>query len=133
MTYSAREDVRGLSVLLVDDHVQFLEVVAELISGFPGVLTVRTAGTGEEAMIHVARHKPDLVFMDINLPGMNGLEAARAIKAQSDAPCVVILTSHDSEEYRASATQAGADGLVLKSEAAAELPAWIERLQGSGN
>ncbi len=110
-----------LRVLLVDDSHDFLESAARFLSEYPSLEIVGWTFSGRDARELVARLQPDLVLMDLTMPGMNGLEATRQIKALPGAPCVVILTLYDNHEYRSAAEAAGADGFVTKSELGTQL------------
>lgn len=105
-----------LRILLVDDSLAFLESVARFLSVHAGIEIVGRVLSGGEALEEVPRLCPDLVLMDLTMPGMNGLEATRHLKTQPIAPYVVVLTLNDSSEYRAAALAVGADGFVTKSE-----------------
>jgi DNA-binding NarL/FixJ family response regulator len=105
-----------LRILLVDDSLRFLDSAARFLAGETNVEVVGRALSGEEAIEQIAQLRPDLVLMDLAMPGINGLEATRQIKMQSDAPCIIILTLSDSSEYRRAAEAAGADGFVSKAE-----------------
>lgn len=105
-----------LRVLLVDDNPGYLEVASRLLAADPAVRVMGGAVTAEEALEMLNGARPDVVLMDLSLPGMSGLEATRQIKARPDAPMVVIVTWHDEPEYRAAALEAGADAFVVKSE-----------------
>jgi DNA-binding NarL/FixJ family response regulator len=89
---------------------------------------VGRALSGRDALEQVALLHPDLVLMDLAMPEMNGLEAARRIKVQPDAPRVVILTLYDNPEYHAVAGAVGADGFVAKSEFGTQLLPLIHKL-----
>src|SRR5690606_7313376 len=86
------------------------------------------ATSGQDALEEVARLRPDLVLMDVAMPGLNGLCATGRIKAQADAPRVVIVTLHDSLEDRAAALAAHADGFVAKAQFCQQLGPLISRL-----
>ncbi len=103
-------------VLLVDDSPEFLEVAADYLSMDPEIKVVGCACSGLDGLRRVAELRPDLVLMDVTMPGMNGLEATRAIKAKESPPRVLILTLYDIPEYRAAAASAGADGFLNKSD-----------------
>jgi two-component system chemotaxis response regulator CheY len=105
-----------LRLLLVDDSPLFLDSAVQLLSRDPEIEIVGRAFSGEEALTRVAALQPDLVLMDIAMPGMGGLEATRQIKALPKPPRVVILTLYDNPEYRAAAERAGADGFICKSD-----------------
>ncbi len=81
-----------------------------------GFEVVGVAETGAEGVRRVGRLKPDLVLMDIRMPGMDGLEATARIRARGGAPVVIVLTLDDSAEARAAALAAGADDFVGKRE-----------------
>jgi len=109
-----------LRTLLVDDCPAFLHAVARFFTADYGMETgvevVGYASSGQEALEQVENLRPDLVLMDWSMPGMNGLEATRQLKAQIDCPLVVMLTGHDSPNYQLAAAQAGADGYVVKEK-----------------
>ena len=118
-----------LRILLVDDSVQFLNVAARSLATVPSVEIVGRALSGRDALAQVTQLRPDLVLMDVAMPNMNGLEATRHIKAQADAPRVVILTLHDTAEYRAAAEAVGADNFVSKAEFNAQVLPLIHTLR----
>ena len=101
-------------ILIVDDSADFLESATLLLAAAPGVAVVGHARSGEEAVAETERLLPDLVLMDVQMPGMGGLAATRLIKARPHAPRVIILTLHDTAEYREAAEAAGANGLLSK-------------------
>jgi len=106
----------SLRILLVDNSPTFLESATRFLSMDARLEIIGRVLSGGEALEQVPRLCPDLVLMDLAMPGMNGLEATRHIKAQPSAPYVVILTLNDSREYRDAALAVGADGFVTKSE-----------------
>jgi DNA-binding NarL/FixJ family response regulator len=101
-------------VLLVDDSAAFLESATLLLSAAAGLTVVGRARSGEEAVAEAERLLPDLVLMDVQMPGIGGLEATRRIKARAHAPRVILLTMHDTPEYREAAEAAGANGFLSK-------------------
>ncbi|MBD0334907.1 MAG: response regulator [Cyanobacteria bacterium Co-bin13] len=103
-----------LRILLVDDSLPFLELATRLLSAEAFIHVVGRALSGSEALAQVLQLRPDLVLMDLAMPGMNGLEATRQIKLQTDAPYVIVLTLNDNSEYRIAAEAVGADGFVPK-------------------
>jgi DNA-binding NarL/FixJ family response regulator len=117
-----------LRILLVDDSIQFLDVVARALATVPAIEIVGRALSGRDAVEQVTQLQPDLVLMDVAMPNMNGLEATRRIKTQADAPHVVILTLHDTPEYRAAAEAVGADNFVSKAEFNAQMLPLIRTL-----
>ena len=119
-----------LRILLADDSPHFLELAERFLTTYPWVEIVGHAHSGQEAREQAQCLRPDLVLMDMTMPGMNGLEATRQIKALPDAPCVVMLTLHDSQPYRTAAQAAGADGFVTKSDLGTHLLPVIHSLFG---
>ncbi len=118
----------AVRILLVDDSNQFLEVAARFLAGQPGLDIVGCAGSGEEAIRQVERLDPDVVLMDVSMPGMGGLEATRRIKARPVPPRIVVVSMHDSHELRRMAEAAGADGYVGKWAFASSV---VEAVRGS--
>jgi DNA-binding NarL/FixJ family response regulator len=112
---------RRYRLLVVDDHQEFINIVRRILSADPLIEIVGCATTGEEACAKVVLDQPDLVLMDVSMPGMSGLMATSRIKAQSEPPLVVILTLHNHPDFRAASTAAHADGFLLKTEIATEL------------
>jgi DNA-binding NarL/FixJ family response regulator len=104
-----------LRILLVDDSAEFLESAARLLSLHKELWIVGRASSGSAALEQVAALRPDLVLMDLAMPGMNGLETTRQIKARPAPPRVIIMTLYDVAEYRAAARDATADGFIAKS------------------
>lgn len=86
------------------------------------------AESGDSAIQKVQELQPDLVFMDIFMPGMNGLEATRQIKKLSNPPHVIMLTVFEASEYRRASADVGADGFICKTDLVKEAPIVLERL-----
>jgi len=104
-----------LRVLLVDDRHDFREAFKESFSDhYPSAL-IEEAGGGDEALEKIKRTPPHLMFIDIRMPGMNGLQLTRKIKGESPNTRIAILTSYDLPEYRVAALQYGADRFFVKS------------------
>jgi len=119
-----------IKVLLVDDSREFLAVLKKYFSGHPKFPVVGVAESGDSAIRQVQELRPDLVFMDIAMHGINGLEATKAIKRLSKPPRVIMLTVFDDAEYRRASAAAGADGFINKAEVAKEMPNTLEKLFG---
>ncbi len=110
-----------MRILLVDDNPKFLETASRFLSVVPEVEVVGCVVSGRAAVEQAQQLQPDLVLMDLVMPEMDGLAATREIKAQPDAPRVIIVTLHNHQEYRAAAEAVGADGFLSKSEFGAQL------------
>jgi DNA-binding NarL/FixJ family response regulator len=117
-----------IRTLLVDDNSEFLEAATRFLSSDSQIKIVGATASGEEALQKVISLNPDLILMDLALPGLNGLETTRKLKAKPDAPRVVILTLHDNYEYRKASEAARADGFVPKSEFGVKLLPLIRTL-----
>ena len=120
-----------MRVILVDDNPEFLKAATDFLSADPQVEIVGQAASGNEAVEQVAGLRPNLVIMDLAMPGMNGLEATRRIKAQLNAPYVIILTLYDNPQYRDEAERVQADGFVPKSDFGTHLLPLIHTLCGT--
>jgi len=105
-----------IRILLVDDNAEFLESAAHFLAAVPEAVVVGWARSGREAIRRLDDLRPDLILMDLVMPGMDGLEATRRIEAQPAPPRVVILTLFDGAEYRTAILEAHADGVLAKSE-----------------
>jgi two-component system response regulator NreC len=104
----------AIRVLLADDHAVLRSGLRLLIEKQPGVEVVGEAGDGDEALARVKALKPDLVLLDINMPGLDGLSALPRIRQESPNSRVLMLTMHDDVSYLQEALRAGAAGYVLK-------------------
>jgi DNA-binding NarL/FixJ family response regulator len=119
------------SILVVEDfRLLRLSVVEWLKCRFPGC-AVHGVGTGEEALKHALAFPTDVVLMDINLPGINGLETASRMKAQAPETAVVILSTHDTPHHRLAAKNAGAEGYIAKHDMETQLESTVERVLDS--
>ncbi len=122
---TARESVR---ILLVDDNDDFRRQAARFLAAEPGCDVVAFAASGPEAVDLAGRIGPDLVLMDLSMPGMNGFDASRRIKALPDAPLVVIVTLDGDAIFRASTELALVDGFLSKADFTREIGPLIGRL-----
>jgi DNA-binding NarL/FixJ family response regulator len=116
----------AIRVLLVDDHTLVREGLRALLQQIDGVEVIAEAGDGREAVALTKAKRPNIVLMDIAMPELNGLEAARRIRQQHPDVHVLLLSMHSNEEYVAEALASGADGYVLKDAGAAELELAIQ-------
>ncbi|MDP2660138.1 MAG: response regulator transcription factor [Dehalococcoidia bacterium] len=103
-----------IRILVADDHTLIRRGVVGLLNAQLDMQVVAEAGTGEEAVAKSSQESPDVVLMDIGMPGLNGLDATQAIRKQFPDIQVLILTMHDREDYLFRAVSAGASGYVLK-------------------
>jgi DNA-binding NarL/FixJ family response regulator len=101
--------------LIVDDDPLFRQILKEILaSRFPSI-SIKEAAHGVEALRKLDMNRLDLIFMDIKLPGMNGLELTKRIKESHPGIPVIILTNHDTPEYRKAALECGADYFISKA------------------
>lgn len=110
-----------IRVLLADDHATVRYGLKLLIDAEPDMTVVAEAGDGEEAIRKTLEMKPDVVVMDISMPGVNGLAATRTLKQVQPSVLVITLTRHTEDAYLQELLRAGASGFVLKRSAPAEL------------
>jgi DNA-binding NarL/FixJ family response regulator len=113
--------VASLRVLVVEDHPLFRKGVVALLAAEPDLEVAGTAGSGEEAVVLAADLRPDVVLMDLQLPGMSGIEATRAIAGADPAARVLVLSLFEDEDSVFLALRAGARGYVLKDAGEEEL------------
>jgi DNA-binding NarL/FixJ family response regulator len=118
--------MKGVRILIADDHALFRRGVAAELSQVPDWVVVAEATNGKDAVALAAELKPDIVVLDLTMPELNGLEAARRIIAAEPAARILILTAHESEQLVREVLSAGAKGYVLKSDAGRTL---VEALQ----
>jgi DNA-binding NarL/FixJ family response regulator len=121
----------SIRVLVVDDHPLFRDGLIGLLATVPDVEVVGSAGSGEEAVRLACETGADVVLMDLNLPGVPGLEATRQIVARTDAR-VLVITMVDDDESVVAALRVGARGYVLKGAAQEEVLAAIRNVAGGG-
>jgi len=110
-----------IKILLVDDHAMFRAGIRALIEAEERLEVVGEASTGDEAVDRVRELKPDIVIMDLAMPGSNGLEATRRISALELNTSVLVLTVHAEEEYLVPVVEAGASGYLTKTSADTDL------------
>jgi DNA-binding NarL/FixJ family response regulator len=120
--------VTKLQVLLVDDHPVVRNGLRTLIEAEPDLEVVGEAIDGESAVLEAARLRPDVVVMDLSMPGMGGVEATARIRRECPDVWVVVLSAHEDRAYLHRSLAAGATGFVLKRAAALELIRAIRRV-----
>jgi DNA-binding NarL/FixJ family response regulator len=114
-----------IRVVLADDHALVRAGVRMLLESMDDINVVGEAGSGEALLALAAQFQPDLVLMDITMPGINGLEATVQIKAAWPSIRVIVLSMHEDEEYVSFALRNGASGYLLKDAAPKELESAI--------
>lgn len=106
--------MNSIRVLVVDDNAAFRQRVAEFLAAEPDLEVVGEAADGGEALLKARELAPDLVLMDVRMPGTNGISATRQIREQVPAVKVIVLSCFDVQEYREAAMASGASGYVFK-------------------
>lgn len=104
----------GIKVLIADDHALLREGIVKILSLEEDLEIIGEASRGEEAITLARKLKPDVILMDINMPGINGIEATKIIKEEMPEIGVIALTIHDDEEYIFELVRVGVSGYVLK-------------------
>ena len=115
-----------IRVLICDDQDVVREGLRAILSTVPGIEVTGLAGDGAEAVDMVKKHQPDVVLMDLNMPGVNGIQATRKIHEQFPEVRVLALTTYDADEWVFDAIRAGASGYLLKGTPRAGLIKAIE-------
>jgi two-component system response regulator DegU len=121
---------RTLRVLVVDDNESVRRSVCLLLRAQADIDVVCEAADGDDALLKIREHLPDVVLLDITMPTMNGLEAAEIIKREFPSVQIVIVSQHDSRGFQWAALAAGVSGYVVKSNVARDLIPELRRLQG---
>lgn len=119
-----------IRILLVDDHSLFREGIAGVLNGQPDMEVVGESSDGLEAVVMARNLRPDVVLMDVTMPGTDGIEATRLIKLEQPDVRIIMLTVHDEENKLFEAIRYGAQGYLLKTIRAREL---VEMLHSAYN
>lgn len=119
-------------ILIVDDHAVLRRGIKSIVTAWPGWEVAGESGSGEEAVSQASSLRPDVILMDISMPGIGGLEATRIICKQHPQMKVVLLTLYDSFEYVRTAFQAGARGYLLKSDTETEMMRALKTVASNG-
>ena len=109
-----------VQVLVVDDHEPFREAAAAVIGATPGFAVAGLVSSGEESISAAHQHQVDLVLMDVNLPGIDGLTATARLRELPDPPVVVLVSTHDEEEFSDRVADVGAAAFLAKSHFGAD-------------
>ncbi|RJP32256.1 MAG: DNA-binding response regulator [Actinobacteria bacterium] len=123
---------RKIKVLIADDHRLVREGLVNLLRISPDIEVVGEAGNGEEAVARARSLKPDIILMDISMPGMNGITATQVIGRELPDTGVIMLTMLDQETYVYEAVKAGATGYLLKNAGFEELVKAIKEVHKGG-
>ena len=122
-----------IRVVVVDDHAVVRAGLRALLEREPGIDTVDEAANADEAMFRMIEHKPDVLLIDVTMPGTSGIDAIPKLKEASPATKVLVLSMHDDPGYVRDAFAAGANGYVLKEAADTEVVAAIREVAGGGS
>ena len=118
MTYKSdrilQERARPIRVVIVDDHPMVRDGLRSILETYPDLDLVGSLVNGQEAIDQVAKLQPDVMLLDLNMPGVNGLSATEIILERFPAVRILILSMHDSPEYVSTALSHGAKGYILK-------------------
>src|SRR5580704_17988324 len=121
--------MKDFRILIADDHEVVRRGIRALLEHRPGWEVCGEAGDGREAVEKTRQLKPDLVLLDIGMPNLNGIDAARQILANSPATHILILTMHYSQQVVQEALAVGARGFILKSDAGRDLVTAVDAVQ----
>jgi len=114
-------DPRLIRILTVDDHPLLREGIAALVNAEPDMKLVAEASNGQQAIEKFRLHRPDVTLMDIQMPGLNGIEAINAIRSEFPNARIIVLTTYTGDVHVGRALQAGARGYILKGHVHREL------------
>ncbi len=128
----APEELRTWRVLLVEDHPLTRRGIKAILEALPNVTVVGEAETGAEAVERAVELDANLVLMDLNMPEMDGLEATRRLRAQTNGAAIVVLTVRDDQEAVTEAFRAGASGFISKSAGITELAQMLHSIDADG-
>jgi DNA-binding NarL/FixJ family response regulator len=120
-----------MKILVVDDHAIVRTGLRRLFAALPDIIMVEAA-TGRDALAQLREHRPDIVLLDLNLPGMGGLEVLRRLLAEDPAARILVFSMHAEALYAARALQAGARGYVSKNADPEELLTALQRIAEGG-
>jgi DNA-binding NarL/FixJ family response regulator len=127
------EKTNLVRVVLADDHTVVRKGIRDFLEEEGDVQVVAEATTGLEAVALTLEHRPDVAVLDIQMPAMSGIEAARQIKAKAPEVQVLVLTAYDDDPYIFAMLQAGASGYVLKNAPSQELVRAVRTVAGGGS
>ena len=126
------EDDKPCRIAVVEDQAPLRRQLTRFLAGLPGIALLSAFASGEEALEPVLKLRPDVLILDLELPGMSGLDLLREIKPKAPEVQVLILTTFDDEQKVYEAVQDGASGYLIKSAALDRLPAAIQEVAQGG-
>ena len=129
---SGAGDAPPIRVLVVDDHAVVREGIRHVLAGEPGFEVVGEAANGEQALALARSQRPDVVVLDVTMPGESGLRVAPKLRAAVPGARVLIMSMHENAEYVREGVRAGASGYLLKDSAAAELRLAVRAVHAGG-
>src|ERR1700689_4324246 len=106
--------IPSIRIMIIDDHPVVRAGLASMLNTQPGINVVASASGGLEALALLDKITPDVILMDLRMPGMSGLDTMRTINSRQDPPRIIVLTSFDTDEDIYQSVSAGAHGYVLK-------------------
>lgn len=127
------KDKQCIRLLVVDDHQAFRMGLVAIVDESPDLVVVAEAGTGAQAVELCRNHRPDVVLMDLRLPGLSGVEATIAIRKEFPNCRVIVITTFDGDEDIYRALQSGAQGYLLKDMSKEELVEAIRKVHAGGH
>ena len=122
-----------IRVLVCDDHAVVREGIRHVLEAEPGVTVVAEAGNAAQALALAAEHRPDVIVLDVSMPGESGLRAAPRLREAVPEARILIMSMHDNAEYVREGVRAGASGYLLKDSAAAELRMAVRAVHAGGS
>ncbi len=122
-----------IKILLVDDHLLVRQGIKKILELEEDFQVVGEAANGEEALQILNEQNPDIVLLDINMPGLNGIETLKQIKAKNEGQKVIMLTFHEEREYLVETINLGAEGYILKDAESSSLVRGIRDVNKGGS
>ena len=133
MSAPATEGERAIRVVVADDHAVVREGIRHVLEAEPGVTVVAEAGNAAQALTLAVEHRPDVIVLDVSMPGESGLRAAPRLREAVPEARILIMSMHDNAEYVREGVRAGASGYLLKDSAAAELRLAVRAVHAGGS
>ena len=125
--------MNNLKVILVDDHQLFREGLKLLLGNFKYIVSIKEASNGQDFLEMLKEDRPDIVFMDINMPGVDGIEATRLALQSEPSLNIIGLSMYADEDYYTRMIDAGAKGFVLKNSSIHEVETAIKHILNGNN